>query len=292
MKSHFKFSKEQRNGIFLLLFLIIVFQCVCFFVDFSSEDIQVDQKELSKFIKEIDSLKQVKIEESKPKIYPFNPNFITDFKGSTLGMSNEEIDRLLEFRKQDKWVNSPEQFQEVTQISDSLLAVISPYFKFPDWVANPKRTSNYSTYSNKPKTYAQKIDLNKATAQQLQKVNGLGKVLSERILKFRNKLGGGFIADVQLYDVYGLTPEVIQKITSDFTVKTPGNIEKIDLNTANVNQLVTVPHIDYDLAADILEQRKLREGFQTMDELNKVKNFPSNKIKIIELYLHLEKENR
>jgi hypothetical protein len=40
----------------------------------------------------LDSIrKQSKVEES-PKVYPFNPNFITDYKGYTLGMSNEEID--------------------------------------------------------------------------------------------------------------------------------------------------------------------------------------------------------
>ena len=49
-------------------------------------------------------------------------------------LTNEEIDRLLKFRGQDKWINSPQQFQEVTQISDSLLAEIAPYFKFPEWV--------------------------------------------------------------------------------------------------------------------------------------------------------------
>ena len=291
-KSHFTFSKQQRNGIFLLLILIVIFQCVYFFVDFSSEDIQVNQKELSKFTKEIDSLRLVKLEENKPKIYPFNPNFITDYKGSTLGMTNEEIDRLLAFRKQDKWINSTKQFQDVTKVSDSLLKTISPHFKFPEWVTNPKPKNNASySYSNKPKPYAQKQDLNTATAQQLQKINGIGKVFSDRIIKYRNKSNGGFIADVQLLDVYGLTPEVIEKITKEFTVKTPKDIQKINVNTATIDELVTIPNIDYDLAHHIIEQRHLREGYKTIHELTKVKDFPVNKLPIIELYLQLEKEN-
>jgi hypothetical protein len=53
-------------------------------------------------------------------LYPFNPNFITDFKGYKLGMSVQEID-LLEYRKGNKYVNSPKEFQAVTQVSDSLL---------------------------------------------------------------------------------------------------------------------------------------------------------------------------
>jgi len=291
MKSHFTFSKQQRNGIFLLLLIIIILQCAYFYLDFSSEDIQVDNIELLKFQKEIDSLKQVKLEESKPKVYPFNPNYITDFKGASLGMSNEEIDRLLAFRKQDKWINSTKEFQEITQVSDSLLNVISPYFKFPEWVTNPKRSNTTNNYNSKPKTFAQKQDLNTATAKDLQKVNGIGEYYSKAIIKLRNTFPGGFIADVQLQDVYGLKPEVIEKITSEFTVKTPRAIKKINLNTATIDELVTIQHIDYEIAQNIVEQRLLHEGFKSINELTKVKDFPINKIKIIELYLHLEKEN-
>lgn len=96
---------------------------------------------------------------------------------------------------------------------------------------------------------------------------------------------------MQLQDVYGLTPEVIQKLLLDFTVKTPRQIEKINLNTASVDQLVTVQHIDYDLAHHIIEQRNLREGFSSFSELLKVKDFPVNKIGIIELYLQIDNTN-
>ena len=293
MKSHFTFTKQQRNGILLLLLIIFVLQCVYFFVNFSDEDVQVNQVEFAKFTKEIDSLKSIELLESKPKIYPFNPNYISDFKGASLGMSNEEIDRLLNFRKQNNWINSVEQFQEVTKVSDSLVNSMSPYFKFPEWVSNPKLSNNNSndSYNNKPKTFTQKQDLNTATAKQLQKVNGIGEVLSERIIKFRKTFKGGFIANVQLQDIYGLTPEVINRITNDFTVKTPRQIQKINLNTATIDQLVTIQHIDYDIAFNIMEQRQLREGYKSIDELTKVKDFPVNKIEIIELYLHLEKEN-
>lgn len=290
-KSHFTFSKEQRNGIFLLSVLIVVFQCFYFFVEFPAEDTSGNKEALSEFIKEIDSLRLVQLEKNKPKTYPFNPNYITDFKGATLGMTNEEIDRLIAFRKQNKWINSSKQFQEVTKVSDSLLNAISPYFKFPEWITNPKPKNNaVYIYNSKPKTFAQKQDLNTATAQQLQKVNGVGKVFSDRIIKYRNKFKGGFIADVQLLDVYGLTSEVIEKITNQFTVKTPKTIQQININAATIGDLVTVPHIDYDLAHNIIEQRQLREGYNSIDELTKVKDFPVNKIKIIELYLHFEKE--
>src|SRR5690606_13558649 len=290
MKSHLKFSKSQRNGILLLLLIIVALQCVYFFVDLNPKKVNVNQAELTKFQQEVDSLKLAFAEKNQPKIYPFNPNYITDYKGYSLGMSNEEIDRLLTFRKTNQWINSAKQFQQVTKVSDSLLNAISPYFKFPDWVNNPKPKTNFENYnkSYSAKTFAQKIDLNKATAQQLQKVNGIGEKLSERIIQFRGKFQGGFIADIQLQDVYGLSPEVIERITNEFTVKTPRAIQKINLNTATKEQLVTIQHIDYEVAHYILEQRTLRERFDSLDDLTKVKNFPVHKIEIIKLYLTLD----
>ena len=184
MKSHFEFTRKQRDGIFLLLLFIVVLQCVYFFVEIPPKDILIDKAQLETFQKEVDSLRLVELEKQKPKRYPFNPNFLTDYKGYTLGMSTEEIDRLLTFRAKDQWVYSARQFQEVTKISDSLLETIAPYFKFPEWVEKKRSFSSFKT--NSPKPFNRKRDLNKATASELQSVNGIGKVLSERIIRFRN----------------------------------------------------------------------------------------------------------
>src|SRR5690554_8215098 len=83
-----------------------------------------------------------KTEDNSPTIFPFNPNFITDYKGYTLGMTPEEIDRLLTYRSENKWINSDEDFQSVTQVSDSLLAVLIRFFNFPEWVKNLKITQS------------------------------------------------------------------------------------------------------------------------------------------------------
>lgn len=289
LKSHFVFTKKQQNGILLLLALIVIAQCIYYFTDTPSENIAYNKAEYLAFQKEIDSLKQIEIENRKPKIFPFNPNFITDYKGYTLGMTNEEIDRLLKFRAQNKWINSAKQFQQVTKVSDSLFHKISPYFKFPDWITNPKPKKQFANFqnNNKPKTFSEKIDLNTATAKQLQKVNGIGEKLSERIIRFRNKFKGGFISEIQLQDIYGLSPEVISRIKQQFAVKTPRVIKKLNLNTATREQLVTIQHIDYELAAKIIEQRTLREGFKSFEELTKIQDFPLDKIDIIKLYLKI-----
>ena len=288
LKSHFVFSQKQRNGIFLLIILILVFQCFYVFVSFSSEDISVDSKEIQLFQNEIDSLKLVEIEKSKPKIYPFNPNFITDYKGYTLGMTSEEINRLLKFRAQDQWINSAKQFQQVTNVSDSVFNKISPYFKFPDWVTNPKPKQQYtkSYKTTSPKSEAEKIDLNTATSIQLQKVYGIGEAFAERIIKYRTKQNG-FVSIVELDEIYGLKPETITELKKSFSLKTPKKINRLDINLATKAELVTIRFIDYEIAHNIIEYRTLHEGFKSLDELTKVKDFPVKKIEIIKLYLHL-----
>lgn len=292
-KSHFVFSIKQRNGIFLLIIIILVLQVLIFIKNSNQIQVEINNDILATYNAQVDSLLQIKIKENQPQAYSFNPNYITDYKGYTLGMTTNEIDRLLQFRAQNRWVNSAKEFQEITQISDSLLAVISPYFKFPERINNPKRNQEQTNrnfikkFSDEPVSIEYKIDLNKATASQLQRVYGIGEKLSQRIIDYRAKLPDGFIADVQLTEIYGITPELVEEITKYFTVKTPAKISKIHLNKATIEELVTIKYIDYPIAYNIIEARTLRDGFKTLDELTKVKEFPIHKLEIIKLYLTL-----
>ena len=82
-RSHFVFNRSERNGIFFLVLLIIILQGIYFYVDFSSElELSPEsQEEVVKFQAQIDSLKHVAAVEDTFSTYPFNPNFISDFKG-------------------------------------------------------------------------------------------------------------------------------------------------------------------------------------------------------------------
>lgn len=125
LKSYFLYSKEHRSGIFALIILIVLLQIGIYFFntsDFNATKVEFSKDEIAwlNTQTEIDSLKQVATQQ-KIKIYPFNPNFITDYKGYTLGLSVQEIDRLHEFRESGKFVNSAKEFQNVTKVSDSLL---------------------------------------------------------------------------------------------------------------------------------------------------------------------------
>lgn len=287
-KSHFLFDSHQRSGILLLLLSIIGISCISCFVDFSEEStFDISSEEIVALTNELDSLRKEKLKKKQPKIYPFNPNFITDYKGYMLGMSSEEIDRLLNFRAQNKWINSKSDFKKVTKVSDSLLNKISPFFKFPEWITNPKTKHSNNKKGFIPKSFQQKSDLNSATLNQLQEINGIGEVFANRIVAYREKLEG-FTADIQLYEVYGLKYEVVSKVLNEFTVKTPKEIIKININSASASDISTIPGISFEQAKNIWEYRILNEQIRSIDEISKIDGLSKRKLALIKLYLSVD----
>jgi len=294
------FTKSQQVGVVSLLIFILIFQYVLFFVDFSSrEHIDINSPEILALQQEIDSLKLVEIERRKPKVYPFNPSFITDYKGYRLGMSTAEIDRLLAYRIKGKYINSASEFQKVTGVNDSLFAVIRPYFKFPDWIG--KKNNNYSKNTsiaatgNYKDTRIKKIDnfsgpkkdLNTATSSELRQVRGIGEKLAARILKYRSKLKG-YMIDEQLYEVWYLDKEVADRVLNQFTVIQKPKINRININVAQFKEVLHAPYMNYALTKKIFELRDELAEIQSMDELKKIDSFPIDKFDRISLYLTVE----
>ncbi|RKF02895.1 DNA uptake protein ComE-like DNA-binding protein [Tenacibaculum lutimaris] len=292
-KPHFWYNKRQRNGVFFLLVVIIILQLIYVYVDFSSEvEKTIETEELLAFQHQIDSLKQVELESRKPKLYPFNPNYITDFKGYQLGMNTEEIDRLHTYRKQNNFVNSVSEFQQITKVSDSLLAIVSPYFKFPDWVIrreNQKKNKTIKASLSEKHIYNKVYktstnDINKVTQQDLETISGVGEVLSSRIIKYRNKLQG-YSFPSQLYEVWGLNKETANKVLAIFKIVDKPIIEKVNVNTATFKEVLKNPYIDYELCKKIFEYRDEVAELQNISELRNIKDFPLDKYDRIVIYL-------
>ncbi|OXB01633.1 ComEA family DNA-binding protein [Flavobacterium pectinovorum] len=289
LQHHFKFTNQQRLGIFLLLGIIVILQMIYFFVNFSIQEktFSPEEEQWLSLQSEIDSLKVEKYN-VVAKVYTFNPNFISDYKGYKLGMSVQEIDRLLAFRKENKYVNSAKEFQEITKISDSLLNVISPLFKFPDWIQNKKSfKTDRVEYVHKEYPKKEKIilsDINEASQEDLMKIFGIGEALSLRILKQKEILGG-FISMEQMKDVWGLSPEVLFELNTHFKIVTVPNFKKIAVNDASLKELAQFPYFRYALAKQIITYRSMNGNFKNIEDLAKIKDFPVEKAKIISLYL-------
>ena len=60
LKPHFWYTKNQRNGVFLLVIVIFILQVIIFTSPFSTnEKIDLEKTELLTFKKQLDSLKLV-----------------------------------------------------------------------------------------------------------------------------------------------------------------------------------------------------------------------------------------
>ena len=284
LKSFFIFSKSHRSGIVLLLLLMVLVQLCYYFISNQKPSTSEDTSWLLTQ-NEIDSLKQNRLTR-KDTIYPFNPNFITDYKGYKLGMSVQEIDRLHQYRAQNKYVNSAAEFQKVTKVSSDLLQKISPYFKFPDWVTNKSATSykKFQTYPTKEKVAIIQKDINAATKEDLIAVYGIGEKTAEKILIEKEKFGA-FVSMEQFQFIWGISPEAIEDLQKRFFVKNTSTITKIAINELSIKELAKFPYFNYTLAKEIVIYRSMNNGIKEIADLTKIKGMPNEKIKIIALYL-------
>jgi competence ComEA-like helix-hairpin-helix protein len=291
-KKLLSFNRQERNGIFYLLLFIILLQIGYYFVVHlrlggSEAVFHIDPATVTRLRVKADSVMQ------RPglKVFPFNPNFISDYKGYILGLSVAELDSLNEYRASGNYVESAAEFQKVTGISDTLLSALTPFFRFGRHSSTSEEKSDYQESSprktRKPKfTSGVVMELNNASAKQLRAVPGIGPVLSERIIRFREALGG-FLTEGQLLDVYGLDEQVALRAMARFKVMDPPVVEKVNINTANVEELARNTYISYYLARSIVRFREKSGAFTSLDELSALEGFPSEKIDRISLYLTL-----
>ena len=290
IKSNFWYYKNQRNGIFVIVFLILILQSIILFADFSSQDTSaLNAVKISAFRQHIDSLETIERERRISKIFPFNPNYISDYKAEQLGMSLAETDRLLLFRQKNKFINSAIEFQKITKVSDTLLAKIAPYFKFPEWVSARNEQNKYKEDLRRSEMHRKEItvstnDINKATKEDFKLIYGIGEKLSERIIKYRSKLQG-FSFESQLYEVWGLKKEIIEQLFLVFKIIEKPVIIKNNINSLSFKELLKNPYIDYELCKKIFEYKEEIAEFQDLSELKNIKDFPLVKYDRIVLYL-------
>lgn len=291
-KSHFWYTKNQRNGILLLLIIIIFLQLILHFKNFDSQQmVDLSLPKITSYNKQLDSLKKKSSKKKKFKIYPFNPNYISDYKGYQLGMNVDEIDRLLAHREQRLYVNSAKEFQTITKISDSLLQKISPFFKFPEWVQKKNNNKNnqqrYIPNSRINVSEITTVDINKATLKDFTAIEGVDEYLSERIIKYRSKLQG-FSFKEQLFEVWGLDELMANKILSTFSIKNKPIIKKVNINTASFKEVLSNPYIDYELCIQIFDYKDEVAELQSISEIKNIEGFPIKKYNRIVLYLLAE----
>jgi len=152
-----------------------------------------------------------------------NTASISDFK-LLKGIGKVFSERIVKYRDSKKGFNKMEELKDVYGISDSLFTALLPRLtisKKPE--TKLKNKTNYLSKSEKTKTEQEipaklnqpfvKVDINTATAEELKTLKGIGNVLSERIVKYRDSKGG-FQNTEELNDVYGIEDSLYFALSS------------------------------------------------------------------------------
>jgi competence protein ComEA len=130
------------------------------------------------------------------------------------------------------------------------------------------------------------IDLNSGDSVLLRTLPGIGPVLSVRIVKYGNLLGG-YASVEQLREVYGLPQETFDRIKgmvfADSTV-----VRKININTAGYSDLIRLRYLSNYEVNVILKFRKLMGRIHSITELVDNKLIPEEKAGKIRPYINFE----
>lgn len=107
-----------------------------------------------------------------------------------------------------------------------------------------------------------KVNPNTADTTTLCSIPGVGKKISESIIRYRTKLGG--FHDVrQLAEINIVSPELLEW----FKIENNDSVSKININKDSFQRLNSHPYISYDQTRDLLQYRRLYGAIKDVSQL-------------------------
>ncbi len=202
----------------------------------------------------------------------FNPNTIDYDLLISWGLEPKVAANMVKYRKAGGHYSKPEDLKKIFGMTDSIWLALRPWMKFNLRASKSKVREEYiqSPYTNKntDRVIIRK-DLNEVDSVWLQKIYGIGPVLSKRVVKYRNILGGYYSME-QLKEVYGLSPEVLENLRKNLFIEPGGNLVRINLNTEDYQQIAAHPYISYYQAKAIIAYRGQHGSFKSTEEIKKI----------------------
>lgn len=130
------------------------------------------------------------------------------------------------------------------------------------------------------------VELNTADTVTLKKVPGIGSAFANRIVKYRNLLGGFYVVG-QLAEVYGIDEERYEAMKSWFSVDR-SVINQLHVNQMSAKNLARHPYISYKQALVIEQQVRKKGKLAGWDELSLLEEFTESDRNRLEAYLSFQ----
>lgn len=231
---------------------------------------------------------------SEAVYFPFNPNQLPPDSLELLGMPAWLAKRIDNYRQKGGRFRQKEDLMKIYGFPDSLYQRLDPFIRIstaPASAGTAGRT--VKPEEARPPAAARETEavaafnINKADSFQLQQIKGIGPVLSGRIVRFRDKLGG-FSSLGQLYEVWGLDSTVVSRLIESAFIEEGFAPEPLLINAASQEELAAHPYIDARQAKLIYNYRKQHGPFRSVEDLRKLHILDAGFVQKIAPYIRLE----
>ena len=290
-KDFFFFNKRERNGIIVLLCLIVGVLVFSFVYqkmyrppvyDFSEFALAADDfEQRMKALRLAEEsareyARRERLDARRPHIVslsprPFNPNDLPEEEWKEMGMPARLITTIKNFENAGGVFRNKEDLQRIFGMTPEIYAQLEPFIELPTRSAQravPPSLERFAEATHARQTARNiMINLNRADTLELIQLRGIGPAFSRRIVSYRDRLGGFHSAD-QLLEVFGMDTSRLYGFRNNIYVDT-SLIRQININTAQWEDLVRHPYIDRNVANSILALRRQHGPFQTIDKLKK-----------------------
>lgn len=243
-KNGFDIKRNQKLGLFglsALLLVLIVLLNVEFSKDFD-DPFALNEEEFSYFSTQLKPERTDFVAEQKTskqhrevELFEFDPNELSREGFSSLGFSEKQSESIVSYRERFGFFQSKEDFKKLYVVSDEKFEQLEPYMIIEKKVTAPT------------------LSINNASNEDLMGLKGIGPVYAERIIKYRDLLGG-FVSSEQFSEVYGLSDETVTLLARE-TVVDIALTNGININEASKKELRKHPYLDFETVALILEER-------------------------------------
>jgi competence protein ComEA len=274
IKNWFGFTRRERRSSVILLVLVIIIYILRTTVP--EKNILVE--DLTASISDIadSSAFYVREEQSSVKLFSFDPNTVPYDTLLKLGFTEREASTLIAYRNKGGKFRQPSDIRKLYGVDEVKAEMLIPFVVVK---AGTVKKDNFVSQ----KTQKRLIELNSCDSVQLVALPGIGPVLSVRIIKYRNLLGG-FASVNQLKEVYGLTPETFEKIRGRVYADSSAIIG-ISINTAGYKELSRLPYLENYEITSILKYRELYGRIGRMDDLTDNKLITVEKADKVRAYI-------
>jgi competence ComEA-like helix-hairpin-helix protein len=277
LRDYFTFSRTERNGLIVLVLIIAALIAARIVIPHIRKSVTYDfsefQEEISEFEKSLGNSKisggeDIPIEKGTEITY-FDPNSATHEELEKTGLGQRVIKNIIKYREKGGRFRAKEDLNKIYGLDSSEYLRIEPYILIGiDSTNNIAQTE--SRLSDTGLSYIKianklPLPLNNSDSIDLTGINGIGPVLSSRIIKYRNLLGG-YVSVDQLLEVYGMTPENYKAIR-DFVFVDSSLISHINLNTTTAAQLSRHPYLNDYQARSIITYREIKGKFTDPEEI-------------------------